>query len=382
MMMGLRGIPDIPGGVEQHVQNLASELCVLGFDVEVAARQRYVGKRRRDFGGGLSMLPIWSPSSASLETLGHSLACVLVAAVRRPDILHIHAVGPALFTPLARFFGLKVVMTHHGADYDRERWGWGARKLLLAGERAGVMFSNARISVSSLMSTLVADRYRKTCTPIPNGVRIPDVGEAADHLAQWGLTPGGYIVCVSRLVPEKRQTDLLEAFSKAAPQGMKVALVGGAEYGSRYVNELEAAAAADDRIVMTGYITGTPLQQVFRHAAGFVLPSSHEGLPIALLEALSYGLPSLASDIPANLEVGLPSSAYFRLGDVDDLAAKLQALIQTPRNGTERVEYVRKNFSWKTAAEKTAAIYREILPPKCASAEAAGPSPQPAVSSV
>jgi len=129
--------------------------------------------------------------------------------------------------------------------------------------------------------------------------------------------------------------------------------------------EAGAAASAGDGVVLTGFLKGAALAQLYTHAGAFILPSSHEGLPIALLEAMSYGLPVLASDIPANKEVGLPDASYFAVGDVAALAAALGRLAQAPRDEADRKNLrsqVARAYDWDTIAQMTLRVYRNLDP--------------------
>jgi glycosyltransferase involved in cell wall biosynthesis len=285
----------------------------------------------------------------------------MYAGVKRPDILHIHAIGPAVVTPLARVLGLKVVVTHHGPDYDRDKWGSFARSVLRVGESVGMQFADARIAISKGIFDLVRSKYGLDCDIVPNGVVSPELCSGTEHLAKFGLVPGRYFLQVGRMVPEKRQLDLIEAFRAARASNWKLVLVGGLA-SDAYCEKLRAAAAAHG-VVLTDYLTGQALHQLYTHAGAFVLPSSHEGLPIALLEALSYGLPVLASDIAANLEVGLESSSYFPLGNIDALAARLRRIVELPqetavRQGRQR--WVAQKYNWDDIAVRTLTVYRRI----------------------
>jgi glycosyltransferase involved in cell wall biosynthesis len=296
-----------------------------------------------------------------VEALVHSVLGVLYAGMVRPDILHVHGVGPAIVTPLARLLGLRVIVTHHGPDYDREKWGFFARWTLRVGERLGMRYSHARIVVSRVISDLVQSKYVRNTDLIPNGVIAGSLRSEADRLASYRLQSGRYFLQVSRMVPEKRQLDLIRAYALARPPGWKLALVGQLET-DRYSRMVEDAAKQAE-VVLTGYLNGEALAQLYSHAGAFVLPSSHEGLPIALLEALGYGLPVLASAIPANLEVGLDESSYFPLGDVDALADALRRASQTPLEEQERNarrQWAVHNYDWNRIAEQTLAVYQRV----------------------
>jgi glycosyltransferase involved in cell wall biosynthesis len=270
-------------------------------------------------------------------------------------------VGPALVTPIARLFGLKVVVTHHGPDYDRDKWGAVARWILRAGESAGMRCSNARIAISRVIVNLIQTKYECNADLIPNGVFVRDPGAGLDYIKSVGLLPGQYFLQVGRIVPEKRQLDLIRAYRALQPAAWKLVIVGGLSPDA-YSHQVQAEAASAG-IVLTGFQKGSELHELYSHAGAFVLPSSHEGLPIALLEALSYGLPVLASNIPANLEVGLESSSYFPVGDLRALSAGLQRVSQQAHDDESRLarrRIVANRYNWDVIADSTLKVYARV----------------------
>jgi glycosyltransferase involved in cell wall biosynthesis len=361
---GLRGFPGVQGGVETHAEQLCPRLHALGVDVTVLARQCYQLEETGPTWRGVHFVGLWTPRRKQLEAIVHTLLSVLYAGfVSRPDVLHIQAIGPAIWTPLARLLGLHVVVTHHGADYERQKWGRLAKFVLRLGEACAARFASELIVISRGIQRSVALKYGRVGVLVPNGIAPPQSVPDSDALRPFGLEPGRYIALVSRLVPEKRHLDLIEAFRRAGLVGWKLALVGGADHADDYSRQVVEVAAATPGVVMTGFQSGAALQALFAHAGLFVLPSSHEGLPIAMLEALSYGTPVVASDIPANLEVGLPRSCHFPLGDVDALAALLRAhcgVVESPAQREARRDEAVHRFDWARNARATRAIYDEL----------------------
>lgn len=359
-MMGLRSFPGVQGGVETHAQNLCPLLVQAGCEIQVLARSPYHPAGVREW-EGVKFARIWAPQSKALEAIVHSVLCVLYAGfVSRPDVLHIQAIGPALVTPLARLLGLKVVVTHHGPDYDRQKWGKFARFALRTGERFGMRWSSQRIVISSVIRKIIQDKHQSSSVLIPNGVTLPTLPEATDALTPFDLSPGRYVLLVSRLVPEKRHLDLIEAFRAAQLDGWKLAIVGASDHPDEYTKSVLAKASVTPGVVCTGLQTGPALQQLYGHAGIFVLPSSHEGLPIALLEALSFGLPVVASDIPANLEVGLPRASYFPLGDTNSLTSCIQRFakqVVQPEARERTRQWVAERYDWKKIADATLRAY-------------------------
>jgi glycosyltransferase involved in cell wall biosynthesis len=260
--------------------------------------------------------------------------------------------------------GLRVVVTHHGPDYNRQKWGPFAKLVLRLGEFVGMRCSNARIVISRVIANIVLHSHNCDSSLIPNGVSLPDLPTSTATLNLFGLEQGRYVILVSRLVPEKRHLDLIEAFDKAALPGWKLALVGSSDHTDGYMQDVLQKAKDSPNVVCTGLQKGDALCELYGHAGIFVLPSSHEGLPIVLLEALSYGLPVIASDIPANLDVGLSQSHYFPLGNTDALAAKLCELSIQPISVEERIrrrEWVSSRFNWSEIARKTMDVYKTVL---------------------
>lgn len=364
MVLGLRGFPDIQGGVESHAEKLYPILARKGCAVEVLVRSPYWPADRSNEWNGVRFRRLWAPRATGIEAFLHSLLGVFYAGMKRPDVLHIHAIGPAIVAPIARLLGLRVVVTHHGPDYDREKWSAFARWILRTGESLGMRFSNQRIVISKVIADLVRKKYHRESKLIPNGVTVLPLPESTGSLQEHNLTPGKYVLCVSRFVPEKRQNDLIRAFAAARLEGWKLVLVGAIDAPDDYITRIRELARETPGIVLTGFQSGLALRELFAHAGVFVLPSSHEGLPIALLEALSYGLPVLASDIPANLEIGLPAEHYFPLGNIPVLA---ESLIRFARSGTDptaresRRGWVRDKYDWENIADATLNVYKDAI---------------------
>ena len=367
-VIGLRGVPGVPGGIETHVEQLVPGLAERGADVHVYARQNYVAGEVPYVWRGVTVHPTWAPSNTRLEAIVHTLLALFKARRLKPDIVHIHAVGPSLVAPLARLMGMKVVFTHHGYDYDREKWNTLEKKVLRLGEWAGMRFAHGRIVVAKHIADAMQAKFHRNVHFIPNGVQI-DI-EAADDtvLDEFGLTKGRYVLLVARLVVEKRQMDLIEAFLHADMPDTKLVLVGGGDARSDYAEKLRARAKSHSNIVLTGSQSGARLGGLFANAGLFVLPSSHEGMPIALLEALAYGLPILASNIEANLALELDAESYFPLGDVPALSQAMQKKLsdrKMPSHASvgvgEMGSKIMARYNWTTICEQTASLYLSVL---------------------
>jgi len=362
--IGLRGFPGVQGGVETHAEQLCPMLQALGCEVRVLARRGYQPESVGSFWRGVKFVSLWAPRRKNLEAVVHTFLSILYASViERPDVLHIQAIGPALWTMWARMLGLRVVVTHHGPDYDREKWGRFARLMLRAGEASAARFSNEVIVISGVIERALAAKYGVTSVRIPNGLTLQPPVDGSSVLQQFGLIKGRYVLLVSRLVREKRHLDLIEAFRRAALSDWKLVIVGAADHADTYAQEVVSVAARTEGVVTTGFQSGAALHGLYANAGLFVLPSSHEGLPIAILEALSFGVRVVASDIPANLEIGLPAEGYFPLGDVDALAGRLTdeaAIEESVADRAARSKWAAEKFSWERSALATLDVYRRV----------------------
>lgn len=324
--IGLRGIPKVMGGIESHCQAIYPRLVEKGVDVTVLARSPYVEKKAYEY-EGVKIIPIFATKSKLFETFLHTFIAIIYARLFvKPSIIHLHAVGPAIFTPFARLLGMRVVVTHHGADYNRAKWSKFAKAVLKFGETMAVRYANRVIVVGKTLTKelkLANPRYSNKIEFIPNGASLGGLDTATETVLEkmdLGIQAGNYILSVSRLVPEKGVHDLISAFNKVE-QSSKLVIVGDADHQDEYSTNLVKQASGN--VVFAGRRSGDELASLFKFCRLFVLPSYHEGLPIVALEAMSIHAPVLLSDIAPNTDVGLPEINYFKCGDTVDLSLKL-----------------------------------------------------------
>ena len=448
VVTGTRGIPNVMGGVETHCEELFPRIAAMGEDVTVIRRKSYVNDGLKEW-KGVKLVDIETPKKKSFEAIIHTYRAINMAKKLGADILHIHAIGPALLTPYAKMLGMKVVFTHHGPDYDRDKWGKAAKMVLKLGERMGCMFADDVIVISDVIRNLIKEKYGRTKNVhlIYNGVSKPEICDYPEYFEELGIKKGRYILGMCRFVPEKNLHHLVEAFniikneelrikkesSALANEELKIKKQGLAQadeelkikkqYSAQADEELkikkqdsaqadeelkikkQGAAQADEElrikkqvaaqaneelkgkdggdddiklvlagdtdfeddysrglkemarkngVVLTGFVKGRKLHSLLTNCMCYCLPSSHEGLPIALLEAMSYGVKVIVSDIPANLEVGLPQNDYFHVGNVDELAKKLNDVMTHP---VEHIEYDMTKYDWDKIAREVKEVY-------------------------
>ncbi|MDD4899223.1 MAG: glycosyltransferase family 4 protein [Candidatus Omnitrophica bacterium] len=359
-VVGTRGFPNVQGGVEAHCEHLYPLLAKIGCTVTVFARKPYLEEKEPYYYKGVKIVPLSCPKNKSLEALLHTFYAVFQARKLKPDLLHIHAVGPALCAPLARILGLKVVMTHHGPDYCRKKWGRFAKQVLKLGEFAGSKSAVSLIAVSDTIAAQIKEKYRRQAKVIPNGVEEAQLQQTDGLLQKLGIEKGKYILAVGRFVPEKGFLDLCAAFTQLELTGWKLVIVGKADHAGRYSEELEKWASWNKNIILPGFHSGKELWEIYTHAGIFVLPSYYEGLPIALLEALGFGISCIVSDIAANKEVGLSCERYFTPGDINGLKEKIKTFITRPQSDAQKqaqIRVIKEKYNWEKIAQSTWKVY-------------------------
>lgn len=362
VVTGTRGIPNIMGGVETHCEELFPRIASKGNDVTVIRRKSYVHDTLSEW-QGVKLVDVETPKKKSFEAIIHTFRAINKAKKLKANVLHIHAIGPALLVPYAKMLGMKVVFTHHGPDYDRDKWGLAAKTMLKLGESMGCKFADHVIVISNVIKDLIAQRCGRTKNVhlIYNGVPEPEICEYPEYFDELGVEKGKYILGMCRFVPEKHLHDLVAAYAKLKdehriPDDIRLVLAGDTDFEDDYSRELKQKAR-EKGVVLTGFIRGKKLHSLLTNALCYSLPSSHEGLPIALLEAMSYKLPVITSAIPANLEVGLPEACYHVVGDVASLASKIETIASQP---LQRMDYDMSKYDWDVIASQVAEIYESL----------------------
>lgn len=369
-MIGQKGIPARSGGIERHVEELSAELVTRGHEVLVFCRSWYIWPIRNH--RGVRCLKAPTIQTKHLDAIVHTFTSIVLAAREKVDVFHIHGVGPALLAWLPKLLrpSAKVVVTFHCIDRHHQKWNWFARLALAIGERAAVVFPDATITVSKTLETYCRMSYGANTKYIPNGAQIPL--EIADKklIEPFGLKPGAYLIFCARLVKHKGAHLLIKAWKRLAKErpelvkDKKIAIVGGTAFTDEYVKSLKKLAQGDDSIVLTGTQTGDTLHSLFFNSYAMVHPSESEGLPIAVLEGMSYGKCVLSSDIPENLELTQEHGLSFTRGDVKELMEKIIMMLEQPELvhavGQEAREFIAKHYEWKDIAETTDYLYQLV----------------------
>jgi glycosyltransferase involved in cell wall biosynthesis len=363
-MVGTRGFPNVQGGVERHCERLCVHLARRNCEVTVLTRKPYVDPLVTRY-EGTRLVSLPAVRRKNLEALLHTFLGVWVAGLRmRPDILHIHGIGPSLFAPLARVLGMKVVLTTHGSNYHHLKWGFFGKLALRAGELLGVSFAHEVIAVSSIIGEQVARKYGRRPVVIPNGVDFGSCAGCTSLLQRFGLEDARFILSVGRLVPEKGFDILMQSFMRSGPAGWKLVIAGAADHEDRYSISLKEVGAQNPNVVFTGFLNEASLRVLYRSCGLFVLASYYEGMPIALLEAMAEGASCIASDLNANRLAGLEEDRYFQPGNVEKLTEKLERYCgrrweEAARN--LQAARVREIHDWQAIAVRTRRVYHSVV---------------------
>jgi len=357
--IGGRGVVSKYSGIEAYYEEVGQRLAQMGHEVTVYCRTYFTPKAAEHNGMRLVRLP--TIRSKHLETLVHTILSTLHALTQRYDIVHFHALGPALFSFLPRLVGQKTAVTVQGLDWARQKWGRIASTVLRLGERASVALPNGTMVVSQALQRRYRETHGVEASYVPNGGVLRQRAQAKKIL-EIGLEPGRYVLFLGRFSPEKGCHLLVEAF-EALDTDVKLVMAGASSYCDDYSRELRTHAS--DRIRMLDWVSGDMLDELLTNAMIFVLPSDMEGLSLALLDAMGAGLCVLASDVPENREAIDGAGFTFRKGDATDLAAQLLYLIDNPEVrasvGRAAKRRVIDQYQWQTIATDIEKAYFELL---------------------
>ncbi len=358
--IAIKGMP-IGGGIEKLTEEIGSRMVEKGHEVLVYTS--------RDYGTvdgiykGMKIRTVPSINTKSLHKLSICLNAILdISLNEKVDIVHIHAIGPSLFAIFARIQNIPTIVQTHGLEWKRDKWGSFGRMFFKIVELSAVYFPHATTAVSLVQKNYFEKKYNKKISYIPTGVNFVK-RRSPKWLLTLNLEPNNYLLFAARLVEEKGAHFLIEAFRNINTD-MNLVIAGDAAHSEKYKRVLKKMAEGDNRIRFLGFITGNKLEELFSNAYLFCLPSTLEGLPIALLEAMSYGNCCVASDIPENLEAIKDYGYIFRNRDPIDLESVLRYLISNPQKvevmKAKSVDYVMKDYSWDKIANQMEDLYSSI----------------------
>lgn len=358
-MIGLRGLGDGLGGIEKAVREISLRMAADGHDVTCYCKSPYSKENEYQ---GVKLVNIKTRKGKYLETLLYSIKAILHACRSDYDIIHIHALASSCLAWIPKFiYRKKVVITVHGLDWQRAKWGFLARQILKLGEWASVKFSDVTLCVSKSLTMYYRMKYcNETVKYIPNGCDI----SYEKYFPLNGFETGSYFLFMGRLVPEKGVHKLIQAYQLAETD--KKLVIAGPSFDKKYEKQLKELAGDNANIHFIGTVKGKEKIQLLSNAYLFLLPSDIEGLPIALLEAASYGVCTAVSSIPTCEEVidhHLISCGFqFSPDSVSELSSVLSCASKTPTLvktiGQKLKEQVIENYDWEKISKESIEAYK------------------------
>ena len=363
VMFGHKRMPSREGGIEVVVEELSTRMAEKGYEVTCYNRKgHHVSGKAYDENQkykGVNIESVFTINRKGIAAMTSSLSAVIKAAFSDADVVHIHAEGPAAMCFIPKMFGKRVVVTIHGLDWQRSKWDSNASRYIKWGEKQAVRHADEIIVLSRNVKQYFKDTYNRETVYIPNGVNKPEIREAKEIKDIWNLDKDSYVLFLGRIVPEKGIKYLLQAW-KGISTDKKLVICGGSSDTEEFMNELKSEAT--DNVIFTGFQQGRVLEELYSNAYVYCLPSDLEGMPLSLLEAMSYGNCCLISDIDECTEVVEDKAVTFKHGDVEDLRSKLQHLLDDEelvnRYKATSSEYITNKYSWDEVVYKTLNLYR------------------------
>lgn len=369
-MLGCRGLPATYGGVERHVEEIGARLVERGHEVTVYCRPHYSDPEVGDHYRGMRRVVLPGIATKRLDALSHTAVAAAHAAREGYDVVHYHAVGPGLVSPVSKVSRRSaVVLTVHGLDFAREKWGPGARLALQVGARMSAYVPDRTIVVAEGLREHYLQAYGVQTSYVPNGVATPSAGASDGDGALAGVGARDYLLSVGRLVPEKGSHLLLEAFG-ALPERTRPSLVvvGGNSFTGDYVEALTRRASELPDVHLPGFLYDEGLRTAYTNARIFVQSSTVEGMPLTVLEAASYGRPLVLSDIPVHRQLighDRPGGRLFASGDAaslsDALARALADRGAEAAGGRAVGRELTERFSWDASVDGTLEAYEQAV---------------------
>ncbi|MDD6471773.1 MAG: glycosyltransferase family 4 protein [Bacteroidales bacterium] len=353
-VIGTRGFPCVEGGVESHCRHLYDRL-EKDFAIVVYRRKPYLMKQSLEQSSpAIRFVDLPSTRIKGVEALLHTFLSCMHLVFHRVDVVHVHNIGPGLFIPLLRLLGFKVVLTYHSANYEHDKWNGLEKCLLRFCEGVALRFSHRIIFVNSYQMAKFPAAIRRKSFFIPNGVEPVSRTGQTDFLQANGIRVGRYLLFVGRVVPEKGLDTLLRAV-REVDFSLQVVIAGSVQCDRAYQESL-CRLDTHRNLIFLGSVFGEPLRQLYSHARLFVLPSLSEGCPLALLEAMNYGLPLAVSDLPATRLVRLSPDDYAQPASVSDWKRLLVSKLRYPY--ASPLHYDLSSFDWDRIAGETRQVFR------------------------
>lgn len=359
--IAIKGIP-IGGGIEKYTEEIGSRLVERGHEVVVYCSRHYGAKDGLYKGIHLKTLP--SINTRSLQKLSLAFISSFHQYLEpNIDIVHYHAIGPSVFCFMPRIIGRKTVVQSHGHEWMRAKWGWAGKSFFKLTEYAAMYFPNRITAVSNVLKDYYENHYNREVLYIPTGITQP-LKRKPNKIKSLGLKGDDYIFFAARHVEEKGAHYLIDAYQKI-DTNMKLIVAGDAHHEDEYKALLQTKAAGNKNILFPGFVQGQLLEELFSNAKLYILPSEIEGLPISLLEAMSYGNCCVVSDIPENREALGECGFTFKNKDSIDLKRCIEELLENEQLLESKKDAARQRvldyYTWDSITTDFEKLYSKLL---------------------
>lgn len=371
-VIGAKGLPPKQGGIEHYCAEVYPRMVAQGHCVDLFARSSYTElswREEYDF-KGVRVISLPCMGKRGIDAFSSSALGAISAIASNYDVVHFHALGPALFSCLPKIASsAKIVVTCQGLDWQRAKWGNLSSRLIKLGEMTAARYAHGIIVVSEELRSYFLRTYERQTVYIPNApASYPKSDENFEYGTSLKLEQQRYLLFLGRLVPEKRPDLLIEAFQKLKPPGWKLVLAGGVSDTKQYVSNLLDAIASDPNVILAGELWGDRLAEIVRGAGLFVLPSDVEGLPLSMLEAMREGIPVVASNIPPHQQlIDEQRGVLFQAGDIDSCVQRLGWAINNSQEMKTRAQkaqqYVKLNYNWDKITTENINLYKALSHP-------------------
>ena len=361
MKIGILGIKGLPGhhGVEVVVDSLIPHLETMGHSITVYGYKSY--SNCCDNYHGARVKTVNGLAQKNLEMISHMWQASLSSRKESFDIVHIHSVDPCLLAwmPKARY---GIIATSHGQAYLRKKWSITAQSISKIAERCFIHLPSIITSVSKPLRNYYQEKYNKKVIYIPNGINFRSHPELS-FLEKWNLKPRKFLFCsAGRIERTKGLHTLLEGYAKLKLDIPLVIAGGGEGSDWAYFDELKKNAPAG--VDFLGFLKGDEFFSLYAHARIFVFPSEYEAMSMALLEGLSFGTPTVYSDIPENRAVADGLGYPFKVSDSESLADVIKQVLgnydDAMKIGNKAREFVREKHDWANITKMYNDLYLQM----------------------
>jgi glycosyltransferase involved in cell wall biosynthesis len=359
-IIGIRGLPSTYSGYETFADAIGSRLVQRGHEVLVYCRAPLFRQRPATY-RGMHLVYVPSLETKSFSTLSHTWLCMADVVRRGTDAILVCNVANGLHLLAPRLFGRKTAINVDGLEWKRPKWNRLGQAYFRFAARAACHLADCIVCDAEAMADVYRREFHAQPVTIAYGADIA-VSICPDVLTQYGLAPGRYLLILGRLIPDNNADLSVRAYA-AVRTAMPLVIVGDANYKSAF--EAEVHRIADQRVRFLGHIDNHDhVRELFCNAYAYIHGHEFGGTNPSLLTALASSACILALDTPFNREVldGVYGELFRK--DVQDLSAKMQALVDHPalrdRYAARAAQRIAEGYTWDHITDQYEDLFRQM----------------------